>query len=139
MAIRDFDAMLAEKAGVAPTFKVGGQEFALRPKLAYKKWVKLLAAMRADDTDEMQATKDFFAAVVVRADRDRFLALLDKDDDEADDDDVIDMSQLDALTSWVMEILTGKLQTTSSSSSPGASTTGQPLNVVSLNPRTKTG
>lgn len=135
MVVRDFDAMLAERAGVAHTFRVGGQEFRLRHKLAHRKWLKLLAAMRADDTDEQKATADFFAAVVVKADRQRFLDLLDKEDDDEDDEAVIDFSQLDALTDWIMEIITGKLQKSSGSSSPGANKTGAPVNVVSLNPR----
>src|ERR1700759_2797346 len=94
---RDFDAMLAEKAGVRPTFKVGGQEFTLRSKLPYGKWNKLLNFMRADETDADEATTKFFETVLVRADRERFLSLIDLDgvreDDDDDDESVIDVTQ----------------------------------------------
>src|SRR4051794_18142014 len=134
---RDFDAMLAEMAGTRPTFKVAGQEFTLRAKLPYGKWNKLIAKMRADDTDADQATKEFFNTVLVRADRERFLALLDVDDDEDDTDSgVVGIQQMDALTDWVMEYFTGKLKSSSNGSSPGANGTGQPPNVVSLSSRT---
>lgn len=131
MVTRDFDAMLAEKANGRPTFKVGGQEFTLRKKLPYGKWLKLLAVMRSEDVDENESNTEFFNTVLVRDDRQRFLDLMTKEDDE-DDDNVIGMDQMDALTSWIMEVFTGKLSTSSNGSSPGANGTGQQPNVISL-------
>lgn len=139
MVTRDFDSMLAEKAGVNPTFKVGGQEFALRAKLPYRRWNKLLAAMRAPDADEQEATETFFRTVLIKADRERFLALLNNEDDDDDDADVIDMSQMDKLTDWVMEHFTGKHPTSSDSSTPGANGTGQRPKPVSLSSRNGNG
>jgi hypothetical protein len=137
---RDFDAMLAEQAGVRPTFKVGGQEFTLRAKLPYTKWNKLVAHMRADDTDAMEATSEFFNTVLIRSDRERFAALLEQEDDDSEDEvGVIGLSQMDALTDWVMEYFTGKLQSSSNGSSPGANGTGQQRNVVSLSSRNTAG
>lgn len=136
MTTRDFDAMLAEKANKNPTFRVGGQDFTLRSKLPYKRWNRLLAAMRAEDVDPHEATADFFRTVLVKGDRQRFVDLMNHgDDDEDDDDDVIDMSQMDALTDWVMEHFTGKLSTSSDSSPSGVNGTGPAPNVVSLQSR----
>lgn len=133
---RDFDAMLAEKAGVKPTFKIGGQEFTLRAKLPYAKWNKLLAVMSDPDGDDMAASEQFFKIALIKADRERFSALLHAgagDDDEDDDDDaVIGLSQMPELTDWVMEHFTGKAQSASNSSSPGANGTGAQPNVISL-------
>lgn len=130
MVTRDFDAMLAEKAGIKPTFKIGGQEFSLRAKLPYTKWNQLLGVMRNDDTAPDVATAAFFNTVLIAADRQRFLDLLNNDSD--DDDTVIDLSQMDALTDWIMEHYTGKRLNSSDGSSPGANGTGPAPNVVSL-------
>jgi hypothetical protein len=132
MTTRDFDAMLAEKAGIRPTFKVGGQEFTLRSKLPYSKWNKLLAVMRDDDTDADEATEMFFNTVLVKGDRQRFLELLAKEDDDDDDDNVIGLQQMNDITDWVMEHFTGKHPSSSGGSSPGANGTGPQPNVISL-------
>lgn len=134
---RDFDAMLREKAGVKPTFTVAGQTFTVRAKLPYAKWNKLLLSMRNEDADQMAATKEFFNTVLVRADRERFCALLDSESDE--DEGVIGIEEMGAITDWVMEHFTGKLQSSSSGSLPGSNETGQSPNVVSLNARTIAG
>lgn len=132
MSTRDFDAMLAEKAGIRPTFKVGGQEFTLRSKLPYSKWNKLLAVMRDDDTDAEEATEMFFNTVLVKDDRQRFLDLLAKEDDDDDDDNVIGLDQMNKITDWVMEHFTGKRPSSSDGSSHGANGTGPQPNVISL-------
>jgi hypothetical protein len=123
------------KAGIRPTFKVAGQEFTLRKRLPYATWNKLLAAMRSPeaDDDQQKATKDFFDKVLVRADRERFATLLDfEGDDEDDDDAVIGLDQMDQLTDWVMQIMTGKAPKNETSSTAGLNTTGPAPNVVSL-------
>lgn len=133
---KDFDQMLAEASGKRPTFKIGGQEFTLRSKLPYARWNRLLADMRDDDVTPEQSNESFFSTVLIRADRARFLELLDQEDsdDEDDDDDenVIDLSQIDSLITWAMEHFTGKLRSSTGGSSPGSSSTGQSPNVVSL-------
>lgn len=131
----DFDAMLAEKAGKRPTFRIGGQEFTLRAKLPYATWNKVLQAMRDDDVDAQDSTAEFFNAVLIRADRARFAELLDREDGDEDDDEdenVIDLSQMDSLTTKIMEHFTGKQLSSTDGSSPGASATGPAPNVVSL-------
>ncbi len=130
---KDFDAMLREKAGERPTFTIGGQTFTLRAKLPYSKWTALVAMMRAEDGDSMSATHEFFDTVLIRDDRPRFAVLLDSADD--DDDKVIGVDQMSDLTDYVMEHFTGKLQSSSNGSSPGANGTGPQPNVVSLNAR----
>lgn len=122
--------MLAEQAGIRPTFRIGGQEFTLRAKLPYVRWNKLLSVMRDDDTTPDDATKEFFDTVLVRSDRERFWQLLQRDDE--DDDAVIGMDQMDGLTDWVMEHFTGKARRSSDGSSPGVNGTGAAPNVVSL-------
>lgn len=135
MVTRDFDAMLAEKSGVRPTFKIGGQEFTLRAKMSYGRWTKLLAAMRSDDVTPEEANVRFFRAAVVPGDRDRFLALLSKgedEDDDVDDENVIGVEELEPLLDWVMEHFTGKALGNSNGSSPGSNSTGPQPNVISL-------
>lgn len=132
---KDFDAMLAEQGNIRPTFKVAGQEFTMRARLPYARWNKLIAVMRADGIEQHEATVKFFDTVLIKADRDRFRELLEDDPDE-DDANVLDLTQMNALTDWAMEFYMGKLQSSSPSSSPGANGTGAPANVVSLNPRT---
>lgn len=131
MVTRDFDAMLAEKANGRPTFKVGGQEFTLRAKLPYLKWIRLLAVMRDPDVEEELSTEEFFNTVLIKADRQRFLALLNAEDED-DEDNVIGMEEMNDLTDWIMEHFTGKQLNSSAGSSPGSNGTGQSPNVVSL-------
>lgn len=136
---RDFDAMLADKAGIRPTFKVAGQEFTLRSRLPYATWNRLLAEMRDDELDEMERSRRFFRHTLVKADRQRFLDLLDigqdeepDGDDEELDEDAIGLDQLGPITDWVLEHFTGKPQSNTVSSSPGSNGTGPAPNIVSL-------
>lgn len=142
MVTRDFDARLADrkKAAGRPTFKLAGQEFTLRAKLPFRKWNKVVAFMRADDTTQDEAMDAFFNLVLIRVDRPRFADLLDREDSESDDDeDVVDWSQVDDLMDWAMEHFTGKNLSSASSSTDGASETDPPRNVVSLSSRTANG
>jgi hypothetical protein len=133
MVTRDFDAMLAERAGIRPTFKVGGQEFTLRKRLAAPRWNRLLAAMRSDEADEQESTIDFFRAVIIPADRQRFAELAAKDNsDDEDDEDVIDISQMNDLVQWVVDVFTGKAPSNEISSTAGAGDIQIVPNVVSL-------
>lgn len=131
MVTRDFDAYLAEKAGVRPTFKIAGQVFTLRSKLAYAKWSKILASMRSDDVSPEEANELFFRAVLIRGDVERFMHLLNKEDED-DEGAIIGMQEADALVDWAMSHFTGKALTTSDGSSPGSNGTGQSPNVISL-------
>lgn len=137
MTTRDFDSMLAAKAGVRPTFTVGGQEFSLRSKLPSKTWNRLLASMRSDDVTPEEANVAFFSTILAKKDRQRFLDLLANEGDEDDDDDtgVIDLSQVDAITDWAMEHFTGKRLSNNDSSTPSANGVGVAPNVVSLQSR----
>lgn len=137
MVTRDFDAMLAERAGVRPTFRVGGQEFTIKAKLPFKKFQKLVASLAGDDVDEDAKTDEFFAMVLVPQDRERFFLLLnyDGEGDEVDEWNVVSPEQVTSLTQWLMELYTGKAGASSASSSNGSAGAGAPLNVVSLNSR----
>lgn len=135
---RDFDAMVAEKTGDKPTFKIAGQTFTMRSKLPYAKWNKLLQVMRGDDVDAMDATRQFFDTCLIRADRARFAELLDSEDED-DDEAVIGIVEMNELTDWAMEHFTGKLLSNSPGSSPGSGGTGASRNVVSLSARTSAG
>lgn len=137
MATRDFDAMLAEKAGVRPTFKIGGQEFTARARIPYKRFQRVLDVMRSEETTEDEATEKFFHAAIVPADRERFFTLLNCDDDDADDAAVIDQEALNSLVQWLLEIYTGKATGSEQPSSDGSSTTGRSQKVVSLTSRTQ--
>lgn len=140
MVTRDFDAMLAERAGVRPTFRVGGQTFTAKSKVPFRKFSRLMASFTDDAMTEEQATENFFNLVLIREDRERFFALLDADGDEdgTDDDGVITSEQMNDITEWLMELYTGKQRESSTSSTNGSGTTGASRNVVSLNSRTAT-
>lgn len=134
MVTRDFDAMLADRAGIRPTFKIGGQEFTMKAKLPQKKYFAMRYYMADDATTEEDAYRKLFETALVKADRDRFFDLLNVDDDD-NDEAVIDITQLDALGTWILEFYSGKAGSTTNSSSAGTNGTGQQQNVVSLNPR----
>jgi hypothetical protein len=94
--------------------------------------------MRDESVDPQEATAEFFRTVLAKADRERFIELLDKDDDDDDEDAVIDLSQMDAIQDWILGHFTGKLQSSSNSSSPGANGTGPAPKSVSLQSPTTT-
>lgn len=139
MVTRDFDAMLAARAGVRPTFKVGGQEFTVKAKLPFKKFQKLVASLAGDDIDEEAKTEEFFRMVLIPQDRERFFLLLnyDGEGDEVDEWNVVSPEQINGLTEWLMELYTGKAGANSPSSSNGSDDAGQRQNVVSLTSRTQ--
>lgn len=129
---RDFDAMVAETAGVKPTFTVAGQIFTLRAKLPWAKWQQLLAVMRSEDAENVAATAEFFDTVLIKSDRQRFKDLMTDNGDDTDDELVIGLQQMDAITEWAMEHFTGKLPSSSGGSTPGVNGTGPQPNVISL-------
>lgn len=138
---KDFDAMLAELGG-RPTFTVGGEKFTCRAKLPWRKFRSMLDGLSDDDSDVEQGThamEAFLSAAVVRADRDRFVALLNMEDNDDDDTTGISPGEISSLSEWLMEHYTGKLNPSDESSSPGPPKTGRPSKVVSLNPRTSAG
>jgi len=135
MVTRDFDAMLAERAGVRPTFKIGGQEFTMKAKLPQKKYFAMRYFMADDNTSEEDAYRKLFETVLVKDDRDRFFEMLNSETDDEDDESVIDITQLDALGMWILEFYSGKAEASTNSSSAGTNGTGPQRNVVSLNPR----
>lgn len=141
MVTRDFDAMLAERAGVRPTFRLAGQVFTVKARLPHKKFRGLLASLASDDYDEDEKTNEFFSMALIPDDRKRFFLLLDYDGDgdEVDEQMVVSPDQVQALTTWLMELYTGKQSPSSASSPNGSDTTGGSQNVVSLNYRTPTG
>lgn len=141
MVTRDFDAMLAERAGVRPTFRLAGQLFTVKAKLPYKKFKNLLATLADDDTDEAQAQEDFFRMALIPQDRERFFALLDYDGegDEVDDQAVVSPDQVAALGEWLMELYTGKRPPSEESSLGGSGSAGALPKVVSLNSRSQAG
>lgn len=133
MATRDFDAFLADKAGVRPTFKVGGQEFTVKAKLPFKKFASTVTALSEED-DEVKQAEDFFSLVLVPGDRDRFFELLDAEGDD-DGNGVVTPEQIGALMEWLMEHYTGKHRPHSDGSSLGLGSTSPQPNVVSLSAR----
>lgn len=139
MVTRDFDAMLNH--GVRPTFRLAGQTFTVKAKLPHKRFKNLLSTLAADDADEDKAETDFFRLCLVPHDRERFFALLDFDGegDEVDEWAVVSPEQVAGLIEWLMELYTGKLSSSSASSSAGSASVGATPNVVSLNSRTQVG
>lgn len=132
-----------DKSREKPEFEVAGQRFTARAKLPFRAFVNLLDYLSDEDIGEVDKTQRFFRTVLSRDDRDRFLELLnrggDDDADDVDDAEVIAGDEVSEITTWLVEYYTGKHQTSSPSSSDGASSTPPSPNVVSLNPRTATG
>lgn len=131
----DFDAMIAEKAGTRPTFRVGGQDFTAKARLPFRAFSKMVDMLSSPDMDDTERTEQFFRLVLVRDDQQRFIDLLNRDDDGDDEWSVISPEQVQKLTNWLLELYTGKRVESSDSSSDGANSTGQSQNVVSLTPR----
>jgi hypothetical protein len=133
MSTRNFDRML--DALDRPTFTVAGQEFTMRRRLSYK---KLNMILFGEQITELEYAQRLFSTVLVPADRERFFALLDadNDDDEDDNDDkeLIDFRQMQQLSKWVMDYYTGRDDPKDETSSNGQGTTGQPLNFKSFDP-----
>lgn len=140
MVTRDFDAMLAERAGVRPTFRLAGQVFTVKAKLPHKRYRTFLAALTADDADEDALQDEFFRMCLVPQDRERFFLLLDYEGegDEVDEWSVASPEQVSELMTWLLETYTGKRSDSSGSSSDGSGVTGTSQNVVSLNARSQT-
>lgn len=135
--VKDFDAMLAEKSGGRPEFVIAGQKFTARGKLPWKKFSTLILSLTAEDTssaDGLIKTEDFFRLVLVPADRQRFIDLINHDGDEDEDDDhIVGAQQVSEILDWLLGHYTGKAVQADNSSTPKSGDSGQPSNVVSLN------
>lgn len=140
MPFHDFDAALRELRGENLEFVVAGQTFTARAKLPWKKYSNLMMSLFGQDVttaDGLAKTEEFFNLVVVKRDRERFMALVnsDGDDDDDDEDNVIDPSQVSAILDWMLGLYTGKAPKKEESSSDSSPTTGLPSNVISLDPK----
>ena len=137
---KDFYAMLAEKAGDRPSFKLCGQEFTCKKKLPWRAWNAMILSLQFenDTTDEM--VEKFFNMVLTTSDKEKFFELLDKDDvdeegNEIEDDNFVSDEQTGAVMKWLLDLYTGKAQENDESSSGKQPTSGQPAKVVSLSRR----
>lgn len=139
MVTRDFDAFLADKAGVRPTFRLAGQTFTVKAKLPSKRFRMLLNQLTSEGVDEDALENEFLRLAIIPQDRERFFLLLDYDGegDEVDEWSVVSPQQQQQLVEWLMELYTGKAEPSSGSSQDGSTTTGASQNVVSLNSRTQ--
>lgn len=141
MVTRDFDAYVAEQAGVRPTFRLAGQTFTVKAKLPHRKFRNLLAQLTSEEADEAQLEDEFLRMALIPQDRERFFLLLDYEGegDEVDEWSVASPEQIQQLIEWLMGLYTGKAEENSDSSSAGSATTGASQNVVSLNSRNQAG
>lgn len=138
MGFKDYDAMLAEKIGGRPTFKVGGQMFTCRAKLPWKKFSALLLSLTvtsATGDTPTQQTEEFFRLVLLPNQREAFQALLDADGEDDDETPVIDSNQVGYILDDLLAYYTGKAQPNDSVSTEQQQNAGQPSNVTSLTPR----
>lgn len=141
MVTRDFDAMLAERAGVRPTFRLAGQTFTVKARLPHKRFRALLTQLSDETLDDEAGEEQFLRLALIPQDRERFFLLLDFDGegDEVDEWNVVGPEQINKLVEWLMELYTGKLLPSSDSSSAGSEKTGPPPKVVSLSSRNQAG
>ncbi len=134
MPVKDFDALLAKKARVQPTFKVCGEEFTCRARLPHKQFQRLINFMQDDEVTAEDATNAFFSFALVRDDLPRFMAIVDYDGD--DDEKVLDNEIANDIVQWLLEIYTGKAAESGPTSSDGSTGTPGSRKVVSLSSRT---
>jgi hypothetical protein len=108
------------------TFVVAGQTFTVRAQVPREALVKL---GKIDDDDER--VDAFFRAVLIKADRHRFLSLLHSEAD-GDDDPVITMAQANAIMSDLTEYATGTTEGKDDSSTPGHAAMPEQSNIDPL-------
>lgn len=132
MSYKDFDAFLTEKLGGRPTFTVGSQKFTGRSRLPWEKFSNLILSMSGEDAaspNGVENTKKFFRLVLIPADRQRFINLIEYDGaDDDDDETVIAPQQVSALIDWLLEYHSGKPQTSETPSLDSPLDTGAELN-----------
>lgn len=97
MATKTFDSKKSER----PSFEVAGQTFTCRAKLSYRKFKALFADFNDSDDAAMVKIEDFFNVVLLPGDRDRFKELLDKDDED-DDENVIELHMVNEIVQWLV-------------------------------------
>lgn len=118
---KDFDAALAETLREKPTFTLAGQRFTCKARLS---WKSLISLYDSDDEGLGTSVAQFFAIVLVKADRERFFSLID-DEDPDDDDYAVSVDQIRDVMGWLTEHYTGKAEGQPADSSDGPPTTGQ--------------
>jgi hypothetical protein len=139
MSFRDFDHWLQEKQGGRPEFVIAGQKFTARAKLPWRKFASLILTMAEEDITDtvgLKKAEEFMSTVLVSRDKERFLALLEKEDvdDDDDEDNCITADQVIELSEWLVEYYTGRGKEIDGPSSDSPSPSGEPAKLVSLNP-----
>lgn len=141
MGYKDYDAMLSEKFGGAPTFKAAGLTWTCKPKLPWKKFSTLIISLSVSSaTGEatLEQTEKFFGLVLVKSDRQAFLDLLKTMEEDDDVDEVLDSRQVNMILDDLLDFYTGKESSNASNSSTSPPGAGQQSNVTSLTPREAT-
>lgn len=129
---KDFDAMLAEKVGGRPSFQLCGEKFECRSKLPWRKWNAMILSLQLEDNTAEDTVENFFNLVLVKQDRERFFALIDKEDEDDDEETFVSDEQIGKVMSWLLDYYTGKAEQSDESSSDKPPTTGRPAKRVSL-------
>lgn len=107
MAFKNFDSDGSKKAE-RPNFEVAGQHFTCRAKLSFRKWRTLFSDLdeETNTVDGLVRINDFFQAVLLPGDRERFAELLESEDDD-DDEQVLELQTLNDIIKWLMEHYSG--------------------------------
>lgn len=137
--MKDFDAALAGKHAPQP-FKLAGEVFTAKGKLPFKRFRQFLASLQAEGVDELAKTEEFLLMSVRPSDRPRLAKLLEADDDDEATDDlgIVGPDQVAQVAEWLMELYSGKPQSSLTSSSAGGSDTPPSPIPASLNSRVGT-
>lgn len=128
---RDFDAAAAEAAGDAPAFKIGGQEFTTRRRVAYAKYLALQNEIRQEtaggDLDEAAEVDRFFKLVLKPDEYDRLQGVFTESEAVEDEDDpkYVSADQVAQLYVWLLEHYSGKMTGNDEKSNDGPQRIGQ--------------
>lgn len=120
--LKNYDTVSGDKE----TFVVAGQTFTVRAKVPRQ---SLLNLSSIDDAD--RRVDQFFATVLIRVDRERFLELLHSTDD-GDDIPCITIPQANEIMNDITEYLTGASEGKDESSTPGPLAMPEQSNVEPL-------
>lgn len=116
---KDFDAAPEEESVARPTFRLAGRTFTAKRKLPYRVWMSLATVTKDDGPKIILSVNDFFRAVLLDEDVDRFFELLESDKEE----DAVTIEQVTRLMGWLVEQYTGNQSGQPSDSQPGLPTT----------------
>jgi len=136
MSFKDYDAMLSEKLGGAPSFAVGGRIYTCRAKLPWKKFSEFMLSLMSGSAASLTETEEFFRLCLTAGDRQAFIDALNDEGDGTPEGDarLISNTQVSQILDDLLDYYTGKAPKNAAESSVQLPSVGEPSRVVSLTP-----